>query len=401
MSWETVPLDSVSEVIRGVTFAKADSSSTQIENSLPVLRAGNIQEQIILDDGLVYVSEDKIKDSQLLKMNDIVLCTSSGSSKLVGKSARLKNDWNGSFGAFCAGIRPNPQYVSPSFIFHFLQSPVFRRWTTSSDGVGIKNIRSSDLKAFPIPLPPLPEQRRIAAILDQADALRQKRQQALDHLNQLGQSIFYEMFGDKIRNEDPKSWPELKSLLSEKLRSGAYYPKEEYSETGIEMVHMSDAFYDLVYRGNLKRVICPPSDLEKYSLNQNDLLIARRSLVFEGAAKPCMIPRSEEPLIFESSFIRVRPDNTKVVTEYLFYYLNLEEIKERFVRPFVTRSTISGINQTNLGDIKIMLPSVDAQNVFCEKIQKLSQVKEQHTSLDSEFVSLFSSLQQRAFRGEL
>ena len=61
----------------------------------------------------------------------------------------------------------------------------------------------------------------------------------------------------------------------------------------------------LVNRGKLKRVIIPDKDIEKYKLTENDLLIARRSLTYEGAAKPCRIPKSDEPLIFESSLIRI------------------------------------------------------------------------------------------------
>lgn len=397
MSWETVPLDSVSEVIRGVTFAKADSSSTQIENSLPVLRAGNIQEQIILDDGLVYVSEDKIKDSQLLKMNDIVMCTSSGSSKLVGKSARLKNDWNGSFGAFCAGIRPNPQYVSPSFIFHFLQSPVFRRWTTSSDGVGIKNIRSSDLKAFPIPLPPFAEQKRIATILDKADALRQKRQQALDHLNQLGQSIFYEMFGDPAVN--PKKWPTgtIRQLVEE-----AKYGTSKKANTegkGMPILRMGNITYDgQIDLSDLKYVEFSKKEFPKYTTKTGDILFNRTNSK-ELVGKTAVV-RQCEPLAIAGYLVRART-NSLANPHYISGYLNSQHGKLTLSKMCNNIVGMANINAQKFQDIKIAIPPVERQNLYAERLDEIEIRKSNHHAASIISEKLFMSLQQRAFRGEL
>ena len=74
--------------------------------------------------------------------------------------------------------------------------------TIAGVGGSLLRARPESVREIEIPLPPLPEQKRIAAILDQADALRKHRQRALDHLNQLGQSIFYEMFGEIEKGQD-------------------------------------------------------------------------------------------------------------------------------------------------------------------------------------------------------
>jgi len=228
-----------------------------------------------------------------------------------------------------------------------------------------------------IPLPPLEEQRRIAAILDKADGVRRKRKEAIRLTEELLKSTFLEMFGDPVTN--PKGWRKISlgELLAEPLQNGAYFPKERYVEApdGVEMVHMSDAFYNFVERGNLKRVQVTSEEFEKYKLIPNDVLIARRSLNYEGSAKPCLISETAQPLIFESSLIRVRL-NAEVIDSFFFFSYMLEpRARSAYVFPNVTKSTISGINQAGLKRISVLAPPMS--------------------------INLFNSLLQRAFRGEL
>lgn len=85
MSWPTATLDSISEVVRGVTFSKADAESDLREGLLPVLRAGNIAETLNIESDLVYVDQGRISEKQRLRPKDIVVCTSSGSALCLGK----------------------------------------------------------------------------------------------------------------------------------------------------------------------------------------------------------------------------------------------------------------------------------------------------------------------------
>jgi type I restriction enzyme S subunit len=167
------------------------------------------------------------------------------------------------------------------------------------------------------------------------------------------------------------------------------------------MVHMSDAFYDVVPRGKLKRVNCSKPDLEKYALTELDILIARRSLTIEGAAKPCLIPKSTEPLIFESSFIRVTPHPAKLTALYLYHYLGNERVKQKCVQPYITQSTISGINQSNLERVPVVVPPIDLQREFARRVAAVEKLKTAQRAALAELDALFASLQHRAFRGEL
>src|SRR5690606_32771656 len=129
-----------------------------------------------------------------------------------------------------------------------------------------------------IPLPSLAEQRRIAAVLDRVDTLRAKRREAVTLLDDLAQSIFLDMFGDPVSSSSVHPRTPLGDAVSRPFQNGAYFPSGAYSEDGVAMVHMSDAFSGTVGAQGLKRVVCADKDIAKYSLTSHDLLVARRSL---------------------------------------------------------------------------------------------------------------------------
>jgi type I restriction enzyme S subunit len=256
---------------------------------------------------------------------------------------------------------------------------------------------------IPIALPPLEEQRRIAAILDKADGVRRKRKEAIRLTEELLRSTFLEMFGDPVTN--PKGWRKISlgELLAEPLQNGAYFPKERYVEApdGVEMVHMSDAFYNFVERGQLKRVQVTSEEFEKYKLIPNDVLIARRSLNYEGSAKPCLISEADQPLIFESSLIRVRL-NAEVIDSFFFFSYMLEpRARSAYVFPNVTKSTISGINQAGLRRISVLVPPMSNQKKYRDIYKKILGTQSNYQKDYENIDNLFNSLLQRAFRGEL
>lgn len=99
------PLGEIAEVVRGVSYSKSESSDAPQDDYLPILRAGNINGELILNEGLVYVPASKVKKKQRLKIGDIVMCTSSGSASVVGKTALFRGAGVARLGLFV------PQYV--------------------------------------------------------------------------------------------------------------------------------------------------------------------------------------------------------------------------------------------------------------------------------------------------
>ena len=314
----------------------------------------------------------------LVAINTLPVCTNQGFKSLV----------------------PRVDLLSPDFLFWWLKVHE-KHIQAKGRGATFKELSKKIVEGLQIPLPPLTEQKRIAGILDAADALRAKRREALAQLDTLLQSTFLDMFGDPVTN--PMGWEirPLSKLLSEKATNGAYYPRTAYSSVGTRMVHMANAFYGVVTPNEVKRVDAPLADIEKYDLLPTDILVSRRSLNYEGSAKPCLIPKTDEPLIFESSLIRVRPDREKVATIYLFYYLSNERARAKYVFPLVTRSTISGISQSNLMKVKVVLPPLARQFRFAAVVESVEQQKANQRAHLAELDNLFASLQSRAFRGDI
>lgn len=164
-----------------------------------------------------------------------------------------------------AGLHAKDNLLNSNYLWYWLKIAK-NQLLNLAKGSTFKQVSQEAIASLKIPLPPLEEQRRIAAILDKADDIRRKRKRAIALTEELLRSTFLDMFGDPVTN--PKGWKTAKlgELLAEPLQNGAYFTKECYvkDNIGIEMVHMSDAFYGVVKRGNLKRVAATPADIEKY-----------------------------------------------------------------------------------------------------------------------------------------
>lgn len=163
-----VALSAVADLVRGVSYPKTDAREEPAPGLVPVLRATNIQHaSLVLDSDLVFVAERNVSPDQLLRPGDIVVATSSGSKHLVGKSGQIHAAWRGSFGAFCATVRPRPG-IHPRYLALFLQAPAYwRQITKRAVGVNINNLRRGDLESLELPLPPLAAQASIVAEIEE------------------------------------------------------------------------------------------------------------------------------------------------------------------------------------------------------------------------------------------
>jgi type I restriction enzyme, S subunit len=396
--WPMRRLDDIFEIARGGSPRPIESFLTDDPTGLNWIKIGDAT----ASEKFIKSTKEKIKleglyKSRFVSSGDFLLTNSMsfGRPYIMATDGCIHDGW--------LVLKPRDRkLVDQDFFYHLLGSNmIYDRLAARASGSTVKNLNTEIVSGIEIGVPPLNEQKRIAAILDRADSIRLQRRRSLELLDSLTQSIFLTMFAEEIGNRDSTAFWTISEIST--LQNGAYFPADRYSQTGegVEMVHMSDAFYGTLKRGGLRRVNCKPSDIEHYQLLDTDLLVARRSLNIEGAAKPCLIPKSREPLIFESSFIRLRLDPALVRATYMFHYLSNGYVRDVYLKPYITQSTISGINQSNLGKVQVLVPSLSRQDEFMNVARR---VDEERISMElslQQHENLFASFQSRAFSGQL
>ncbi|NOC84540.1 restriction endonuclease subunit S [Ruegeria sp. HKCCD6428] len=169
--WKQASGEEVFELVRGVSYKKAESRSDYEDGYVGILRATNLQNGIADANDLVFAPDANVSLEQFLKTGDLLIATSSGSKTVVGKAAQIVSGFEKfSFGAFCSVARSMDKETS-DFLSYYFKSNQYRGYVENvALGVNINNFRTSDLKAMPIPLPPLPEQKRIVRKLDTLSA---------------------------------------------------------------------------------------------------------------------------------------------------------------------------------------------------------------------------------------
>ena len=292
-----------------------------------------------------------------------------------------------------------------AYLRHWLQSFEFRSQITREvTGIAQKNFGPSHLKRLRISLPPLAEQKRIAGILDAADALRAKRREALAQLDTLLQSTFLDMFGDPVTN--PMGWKvrSLGDLAVKKPNNGVFRRNPEYSESldsGLPVVWVVELF-----RGNRidvsesRRLVATQTEIERYGLLPGDLLFCRSSLKLDGIAYNNVFLGKREKALFECHLIRVSP-RTDVVNP-MFLNLQLRSVPMRALLKSKSKTaTMTTIDQKALSSVEVVVPPVSLQSRFAAVVESVEQQRARQRAHLAELDTLFASLQSRAFRGDL
>lgn len=396
---KNVPLGDIATLVRGVSFSKEEGSLLPLEGHLPVIRAGSIQESLLLREGQIWVPADKIKSSQKIRIDDIVMCTSSGSSDLVGKCARSTEDFDGSFGAFCAGIRADQEKASPSYLYHFLCSPVFKNWTSASSGANIKNIRVSELAEFQVPLPSLPEQKRIAAILDKADAIRRKRQQAIQLADDFLRAVFLDMFGDPVTN--PKGFRKGSITELADIITGNAFKSDEYVSDSAVAVRLCRGTNVLTSYFDWSDTAYWPKDqldgLERYLLSSGDVILAMDRPWISSGLKVCIFPDQEVDTYLVQRVARLRPKEA-MFSEYIYSCIKSQAF-EKHCCP--TETTVPHISPVELRGYEVLIPDKTTLANYHVTVGKIKSAITGMQGAASYAGNAFESLSQKAFSGQL
>lgn len=196
--WQVKTIGDVCEFQRGLTYAKGDE--VDVSGNI-VLRATNIDlaTNLLIFDELKYISEKVVvPESKKVKKGSLLICMASGSKSHLGKVAFIDDDYGYAFGGFMGMLTPL-NGLSPKYLFYLMTSEGYKDFIAAlSDGANINNLTFEKLKVFPVPVPPLTEQHRIVAILDEAfesvATAKANTQKKLTALDDLKKSLLHQAF---------------------------------------------------------------------------------------------------------------------------------------------------------------------------------------------------------------
>lgn len=340
------------------------------------------------------------KEEYVLKNNRLKYCEVD--DILIGRyGASVGKILTGLTGAYNVAIMktiPKISVLSKRYLYYYLISP---RFQTFIKNVGSRaaqaGFNKEDLDELVIPLPPLETQKKIAAVLDKAQELIDKRKEQLVKLDEFVQSVFLEMFGDPVSNV--KKWSTYKgSDYSDMISVGVVVkPASYYTDQGVialRSLNIKPNHIDLSNLVHFSKEACN-GILSKSVLQQGDVVIVRTGLTGTAA----VIPQELEGVNCIDLII-VRPKKTILNPHYLAYMLNSERGKN-----LVSSKEVGGIQKHfNIGairDINFPIPPLALQNQFAAIVEKTEQQKALMQQSLTEMENNFNSLMQRAFKGEL
>lgn len=290
-------------------------------------------------------------------------------------------------------LRFNEKELNPRYLYFWVRSPEFiGEMVKRATGASYPAVSDSIIKSSKIPLPPLNEQRRIAAILDKADAIRRKRQESIRLTEEFLRSTFLEMFGDPVTN--PKGWEVSKFEKVGSLDRGVskHRPRNAPELLG--------GPYPLIQTGDVANsdgyIRSYKSTYSEIGLKQSKIWTAG-TLCITIAANIAKTGILTFDACFPDSVVGFSP-NSQTTTEYVQYWLSF---LQKILEDTAPESAQKNINLAILKNLNIPLPPVESQKQFSKQLNNVQKFKTKQTAGTTEIATLFNSLTHRAFRGEL
>ena len=287
------------------------------------------------------------------------------------------------------------------YLAQFLLTPQsIEKAAGQTSGANLPRISSSALKGFDIPLPSLPEQRRIAAILDQADELRTKRRRALTLLEEFADSNFARLFTG--RKDDPtRSVEELLASTSGAIRTGPFGSQLLTSElvaSGIPVLGIDNVVSNEFLPGKPRFIDSAKyQQLKKYTVRPGDVLIT----IMGTVGRCAVVPLNIGVAINTKHLCCITLDQEKCLPEYLRYYFLKHPEARNYLKSVSKGAVMDGLSMGLIRALPVRLPPISEQQSFVYFLRKCNDIR---SAIQEEIVQLdelFASLQHRAFRGEL
>ena len=315
----------------------------------------------------------------LVAINTLPVCTNQGFKSLV----------------------PRSDLVSPDFLFWWLKAQE-KRIQNKGRGATFKEVSKKIVETLQIPLPPLAEQKRIARVLDAADALRAKRREALSQLDALLQSTFLDMFGDPVGS----GWRMVTVEAVARNQNGAIRTgpfgsqllHSEFVDEGIRVLGIDNAVANEFREGKPRFITVQKYEqLRRYTVRPRDVLIT----IMGTCGRCAVVPDDMCTAINTKHLCCITLDRGRCLPEFMHAYFLGHPVARRYLERSAKGAIMSGLNMRVIKSLPIPAAPLDLQHRFATIAKSIEQQKASQRAHLAELDTLFASLQSRAFRGDL
>jgi len=380
MSWDRVKLSSVAEIIAGQS--PESKYYNNIGQGIPFFQGK-------ADFGVDYptVRYWCTQPTKIAKPNDILISVRAP----VGPTNIC--DIEACVGRGLAAIRTGDVLYFKYIYFYF--KTIQDKLASQGNGSTFSAITTSVLKDLEIPLPPLTTQKRIAEILDAADALRRKDQELLKKYDELAQAIFIDMFGDPVNNEKGWDISALEELCIDIVDCPHSTPNHTEEITDFPCIRTSEMKNGKISWGSMKYL-----NKENYSIRVKRLVPEAGDIVYarEGTyGEAVLLPKNYHFALGQRTML-LRPNSNLVSNKFLWFQINSDYVYRQAKRKNMG-STVGHVNVADVKKFDILVPPVQLQLKFTDVIANLISSESFFESHQTD--KLFDSLIQKAFKGEL
>lgn len=282
--------------------------------------------------------------------------------------------------------------LDEKYLFHFLPKQL-KLIEDITPFVTVKHLSVKKINEIKIPLPPLAEQQRIAAVLDTAECILKQRETAIAKLDQLAQSVYVDMFGDSIKNQKNWKMERLSSLIKsgDSINYGVIQPGSDF-ENGIPLIRAGDVGNSNLNLSKLKKINpAIEASYKRSRLVGDEILVSCVGLI--GAVM--LADKSMSGFNIARAVARISP-SSNVNRIYLSEYLKTSKVQHYFINELRTVAQPT-LNIKQICETEVLCPPISLQNEFEKIINKFDLIRLEYKKSIEKQMALISSLQHQSF----
>ena len=353
-----------------------------------------------------YIQIDDLRNDDLIKYTaddvgtfvgegDVIIAWDGANAGIVGYGL------NGLIGSTLARLTIINIEVNAEYLARFLQSK-FKEIRGNCTGATIPHVSKPHLLSLEIPLPPLDEQKRIAAILDKADSLRRKRKEAIDLADEFLGAVFLDMFGDSAgQGWELVTVEDLAAPVRGSMRTGPFgsdLKHAEFVEKGISVLGIDNAVKNKFDWGKDRFISHEKYEqLKRYTVKPGDVIIT-----IMGTCGRCAVVPEDIPIAINTKHLCcITLDQSKCLPSFMHAYFLKHPVARKYLSQTAKGAVMDGLNMGIIKSLPIPLVPMDLQKKYESICKQLSKLDKNNLEAESYLNDCFSSLSQKAFKGEL